>query len=281
MKDYHKILGVSKGASEEELKKAYRIAAKANHPDLHPKEEREKYEAKMREINEAYDALTKPQPQPETSFEDIFRNFRFDFDENFGRRSGYNRTQNYNIQMNYQVALSKMIAGGELTISLSSNEMRFFSGNIDTGEFVETVTLPKNTPVEYTVTLHRNNIVLNLRLIPVCDIPEFQIAGINLVHRKQVSVTELLTGASLHIDHPVSGKKLKFNLPAGVSVNSQFKLTGKGLTYANGMVGDMIVILDVSVPELSHEQKMLIKKVMEQDYKIDQHNFHIIFEDDY
>lgn len=57
-KDYYEVLGVEKGASEEELKKAYRRLAKQYHPDLHPNDK--EAEEKFKEINEAYDVLKDP-----------------------------------------------------------------------------------------------------------------------------------------------------------------------------------------------------------------------------
>lgn len=58
-KDYYKILGVSKDATDEELKKAFRKLAKENHPDAQQDEaSKKKAEAKFKEINEAYSVLS-------------------------------------------------------------------------------------------------------------------------------------------------------------------------------------------------------------------------------
>lgn len=55
---HYATLGVSQGASLDEIKQAYRRKARENHPDLHP-ENREKYTAKMADINAAFEAISR------------------------------------------------------------------------------------------------------------------------------------------------------------------------------------------------------------------------------
>ena len=54
-KDYYTTLGVSKTASEKEIKQAYRKLARKHHPDVNPGDK--SAEAKFKEINEAYEVL--------------------------------------------------------------------------------------------------------------------------------------------------------------------------------------------------------------------------------
>jgi len=109
VKDYYKILGVSRDADERTIKKAYRSLAMKYHPDRNPGKEKEANE-KFKEINEAYAVLGDPEkrrqydqfgtvgnigdifssPFTRTTFEDLMRDFGgsnlgFDFlDDIFG-----------------------------------------------------------------------------------------------------------------------------------------------------------------------------------------------------
>ena len=62
-KDYYAVLGVTKTASDDEIKRAYRKLARKHHPDLNPGDK--SAEAKFKEINEANEVLGRSRKAPQ------------------------------------------------------------------------------------------------------------------------------------------------------------------------------------------------------------------------
>ena len=139
-RDYYEILGVSKDATDEELKKAYRKLAKKYHPDANPDNKKEA-EAKFKELNEAYETLSDKQKRQmydqfgpdgpsgfggfngqngsytytnytggfdDDIFSNIFKGFGFDFGGGSGRNAGPKRGADlrYNIEITFEEAYS-------------------------------------------------------------------------------------------------------------------------------------------------------------------------------
>lgn len=151
-RDYYEILGVSKDATDEELKKAYRKLAKKYHPDANPDNKKEA-EAKFKEINEAYETLSDKQKRQmydqfgpdgpsgfggfngqngsytytnyaggfdDDIFSNIFKGFGFDFGGGSSRNAGPRRGADlkYNIEITFEEAYT----GIEKEIVLTRNE---------------------------------------------------------------------------------------------------------------------------------------------------------------
>ncbi len=85
MADYYAILGVSKSATQEDIKKAYRNLAKKFHPDKVKPQEQESAKKKFQEIQQAYDVLYNPEKR--SSYDQIGH-------ENYEKGGGFNAGQN-------------------------------------------------------------------------------------------------------------------------------------------------------------------------------------------
>lgn len=143
-KDYYKILGVSKEASQEEIKKAFRQLARKYHPDVN--QGNKEAEEKFKEINEAFQALSNPQKKAQYdqygssafSAEDLagFRNFSFNFDDLFSdfgfwdifdifnhRREYEDYEEGADLRYDLEITLEEAFSGIKKTIEIPIHEI--------------------------------------------------------------------------------------------------------------------------------------------------------------
>ena len=83
-RDYYEVLGLQKGATADEIKKAYRRLAKENHPDLHPGDKA--CEERFKEVNEAYEVLSDDDKRAQS---DQYGHAAFDPSAGFGGGAGF------------------------------------------------------------------------------------------------------------------------------------------------------------------------------------------------
>ncbi|MCX8074789.1 MAG: molecular chaperone DnaJ [Clostridia bacterium] len=113
-KDYYDMLGVSKTATDEEIKKAYRKLAKEYHPDSHAGENKSAAEAKFKEISEAYSILSdKTKRAQYDQFGSNFENAGFGGAGGYGGFSGFDFSGfNGGVDIDLEDILGSVFGGG-------------------------------------------------------------------------------------------------------------------------------------------------------------------------
>ena len=276
MADYYNTLGVSKQASADEIKKAYRKLASQHHPDKGGDTK------KFQEIEEAYRILSDPDkrqqydnPQPQFNggfngggvppgFEDIFSQMfgggGSPFGDMFGRRQQPPRNRTLNIQT--QISLEEAFSGKEMIANLTLPNGRDQVLNIKIPKGIQDgVTLRlANMGDDSVVNAPRGDIHLTVGVRPH---HVFVRQGDDLIRSLEVSAIDAMLGKTYQIE-TIDGRLLEIKVPEGTQQGQMLSAGGYGMPNMNDnrFVGRLLVKLDIRTPtNLTELQKQKLREI--------------------
>lgn len=273
-KDYYEILGVSKNATAEEMKRAYRKLAVQYHPD---KNKSKDAEDKFKEINAAYEVLSDPQKR---QMYDQYGHAAFEnggptggaggpFGGQYGpftytySSSGGNPFEGFGFSDPFDI-FEQFFGGGspfgrrKPAYSLVIDFMEAVNGvekKVQVDGKSKTIKIPAGVNTGSRIRFEDFDIV-----IQVASHPKFQRDGYDIITDESVSMTMAALGGEITVE-TVQGK-VKLKIPEGTQPNMVIRLKGKGVKHVQGsQIGDHFVRVKVEVPKkLSKKQKELLQE---------------------
>lgn len=297
-KDYYSVLGVSRQATPEEIKKAYRKLAMKLHPDKNPGDKAA--EEKFKEASEAYDVLSDAKkkqtydqfghagfqggPGPgnpfgqgfggfqgsgepgQEAFQDMFSDFFGEFftgDPN-ARRGGFRQEQRgADLRYTLTITLEEAATGTEKRISF----VRHRGGKEDTAKL--SITVPAGVKAGQRLKLRGegdgpggNTKPGDLYVIVnFQDHVLFKRKDNDVLMELPIPFVEALLGTQIEV--PTLTGKAMLNVPAGTHPGQIFRLKGKGFPDIGGYAaGDMLIKVIIDVPnKVTEEERQALEKL--------------------
>jgi curved DNA-binding protein len=261
--DYYATLGLKRGASPDDIKKAYRSMAMKHHPD------RGGDEKTFKQVEEAYRFLSDPEKkrvvdmggdpnaQPgmgggfynqgpfefhfggAPDMEDIFANF------GFGRRPmRKNKTLNIVVDITLEDVLSGKEINAEITLPGTGKKKIInisIPPGIENGQQIRYEGMGDNAVAD----VRPGDLIVNIRIAPH---PTFHREGTNLVIEKRISVWDAMLGGNVSIE-TLDRKTLSITIPAGTQPETVLSCKNEGLPgLRNRVRGNLLIKIKVEIP---------------------------------
>ncbi|MBL0201369.1 MAG: J domain-containing protein [Chitinophagaceae bacterium] len=285
--DYYKILGIDKGASEEDIKKAYRKLARKLHPDLNPNDK--EAHQKFQQINEANEVLSDPEKrkkydtygkdwQHADQFEQQKRSrqqhqnaggqqfyenaeggdFSSFFDSMFGGTGSSRQTkfrgQDYNAEL--KLNLTDAMLTHQQTLTVNSKNIRItIPAGIENGQVIKLKGY--GAPGVNGGPAGDLYITFSIALHP-----QFKRSGNDLFTTTKIDLYTALLGGDTTIE-TLNGK-VKLAVKPETQPGTRIRLKGKGFPVykKENEYGDLYITYEVSLPtNLTEEQKRLFTEL--------------------
>lgn len=277
-KDYYKILGVSRDAKTDDIRKAYRKLAKQYHPDINKEPGAEE---KYKEINEAYEVLkdkdkrakydalgmnwqqgqdfTPPPGWNNGGYQHV--EFGGDFSDffqtifgggkgfgGFGDIFGQRQPMRHDSEADLTLKLSDVIRGGKYSLKLGA---RTLSVNIPKG-ITEGTKLTLRGKSDTGGDLH---LTIHIETEAGCEISDY-----DLTREISVPVYDAVLGKDIAVN--TLWGEVVVKMPPGIQYGQKLRLRGKGLPKRDGSNGDMYVKIKIDIPRhINEHQRELWKKL--------------------
>jgi molecular chaperone DnaJ len=260
-RDYYVVLGLTKDASEADVKRAFRELARKHHPDVNPEDRGEAF----REINEAYAVLSDSEARARydrwghgddsSGIGAVVDAAQEMINEILRRRR--HKQKGTDLRYTLEVTFEEAAFGAEKTIRVAGRE--------------HVIVVPAGTKEGLLKTLKgegeagkggapAGELQINVR---VAEHATFRREGIDVHSEHTVTFAQAALGAV--IDLPTLDGPVKMRVPAGTQPGGMFRVRGRGIPQASGKTaprGDHLVHVQVEVPtELTPRQRELIEEL--------------------
>lgn len=251
-RDYYEVLGVTKTASDDDLKKAYRKLSSVHHPDKHPDADKTKHEALFKEVKEAYETLSDPQKRAaydqrgHSAFEPGFGGGgRSEMDDilsalraargGFGGFGGFRgATFHQTAEVQAPVTLKEAFEGFDFNVELPDGSVKKLpipAGVPDGYRSQHSI----NEHISLIVTVRIHDPAFRVRSASGCSWHQENINGRSMVVIEtgdiettiNVDALDILAGSWQNVTS-FEGDTLQIRVPAGFNLSNRLKVKGRG-----------------------------------------------------